>query len=260
MRRERGSVRLHRPSRRLPRAPRCRQGRRRGGRTPAAVALLLAALTAGACSPLDDAMVALFGRSMRSSVSFDPYENPRQPAPDAVPFASSNYPSAPGVVNLGEPEGLEEDVLPLTPADMGAPGSDRVNALENPVVADSASLARGRVVYERMCAVCHGVNGYSGQSTMVQEIAGMALMTEFDLADGNAVDYTDGYLYGMIRLGRALMPSYGHRITHFDRWHVVNYVRELQRRAAGLVPPGEGGGAPADTGITAAPDTAGEGL
>ena len=35
----------------------------------------------------------------------------------------------------------------------------------------------------------------------------------------------------MIRLGRGLMPPYGHQISHFDRWHVVNYVRQLQRNA-----------------------------
>lgn len=193
---------------------------------------LLAVLTTGACTPLDNVMVAIFGRSMRSSVSFDPYENPRQPAPGAVPFASGNYPAGPGEVNLGEPEGLEEDVPPLTPADMGAPGSDLVNSIENPVPADSASLARGQVVYERMCAVCHGAEGRSVESRMVQEIAGMAVMESYELAEGNAVGYTDGYIYGMIRMGRGLMPSYGHRITHFDRWHAVNYVRELQRRAA----------------------------
>lgn len=216
------------------------------------VGVLAVLLAVGGCTPLDDAMVAVFGRSMRSSVSFDPYENPHQPAENAVPFASSNYPSAPGVVNLGEPEGLDEDVPPLTGADvLPPPGSDRVNALENPVPADSASLARGQVVYERMCSVCHGVDGYSQQSVMVQEIAGMGVMAAYNLADGAAVDFTDGYLYGVIRVGRGLMPSYGHRITHFDRWHVVNWVRELQGRAAQLVPPTGGGGA--------APDTAGAG-
>ena len=24
------------------------------------------------------------------------------------------------------------------------------------------------------------------------------------------------------------MPPYGHQIGHYDRWHVVNYVRQLQ--------------------------------
>jgi hypothetical protein len=27
------------------------------------------------------------------------------------------------------------------------------------------------------------------------------------------------------------MPPYGHQIAHFDRWHIVNYVRQLQRTA-----------------------------
>ena len=43
--------------------------------------------------------------------------------------------------------------------------------------------------------------------------------------------YSDQYIYAMIRVGRGLMPEYGSRITHFDRWHVVNYVRQLQRNA-----------------------------
>jgi hypothetical protein len=46
------------------------------------------------------------------------------------------------------------------------------------------------------------------------------------------------------------MPPYGHRITHFDRWHIVNYVRELQREAGQT--PGvaveEGGAAGAEAG------------
>jgi hypothetical protein len=27
------------------------------------------------------------------------------------------------------------------------------------------------------------------------------------------------------------MPEYGSRIAHFDRWHVINYVRQLQAQA-----------------------------
>jgi hypothetical protein len=42
---------------------------------------------------------------------------------------------------------------------------------------------------------------------------------------------TDGYIYGMIRVGRGLMPPYGHQVAHFDRWNIVNYVRQLQRNA-----------------------------
>jgi hypothetical protein len=38
-------------------------------------------------------------------------------------------------------------------------------------------------------------------------------------------------MYAMIRVGRGIMPEYGSRIAHFDRWHIVNYVRQLQAQA-----------------------------
>jgi mono/diheme cytochrome c family protein len=48
----------------------------------------------------------------------------------------------------------------------------------------------------------------------------------------------------MITVGRGIMPAYGHQIAHYDRWNVVNYVRQLQGRipADGAAPaptPGE---------------------
>jgi len=56
---------------------------------------------------------------------------------------------------------------------------------------------------------------------------------------------SDGYLYGMIRVGRALMPAYGHQISHYDRWHIVNYVRQMQGVGPGS---GEADGGEADGG------------
>jgi mono/diheme cytochrome c family protein len=197
----------------------------------------------GACKPLDDTLASIFGRHMRNSVAFDPYENPRPPAEGAVAFASGNFPSAPGEVNVGQPEGLEEDVPPFGPQDMVQPGSALVRNLVNPVPADSASLARGEVLFDRFCSVCHGPQGMSAGSPMVQRMPPMALMNAFNLANGPSVQYVDGYIYGMIRVGRGLMPPYGHQVSHFDRWNLVNYVRQLQR----------------DAGMTPAPDLVGAG-
>jgi hypothetical protein len=41
---------------------------------------------------------------------------------------------------------------------------------------------------------------------------------------------SDGYLFGMMRNGRGLMPTYN-RIEETDRWDVVNYLRALQSGA-----------------------------
>ena len=53
-------------------------------------------------------------------------------------------------------------------------------------------------------------------------------MAAHPLNGGLAMTRSDGYIYGMIRVGRVWMPAYGHQIAHYDRWHVVNYVRQLQ--------------------------------
>src|SRR5205807_1042973 len=49
----------------------------------------------------------------------------------------------------------------------------------------------------------------------------------------NATKFTDGYIFGMMRNGRALMPSYN-RIEEHERWDVINYLRALQSGAANV--------------------------
>lgn len=193
-------------------------------------------LTAAAgCKPLDDTMAAVFGRSMRDSRAFDPYENVRSPAEGSVSFSSSNYPGAPGAVNLGEPvEG--EDVPPFTQADMTpiGTGNATVASLVNPyAMDDSVALARGEVLYNRHCAVCHGERGVGAESRIVDKHPTVAV---YNLNGPAVAAYSDAYIYGMIRVGRGLMPAYGYRIPHFDRWTIVNYVRKLQMDAGSLAP------------------------
>jgi mono/diheme cytochrome c family protein len=195
---------------------------RRGARILAAT---LALGTLGACKPLDDTMVFIFGRSMRNQRSFDPYENTR-PAPEgAVSFSSGDYPGAPDEVNLGEPDGTP--VIPVTQQDMLpiGTGNAKMQALVNPITPDSASLARGKVMFERYCAVCHGYEGIGAQAAIAQKHPTVAA---YNLAGPVVQGYSDQYIYGMIRVGRGLMPDYGYRVTEFDRWRIVNYVRTLQ--------------------------------
>lgn len=191
---------------------------------PARRAALLVALLLPACSPMDTALQAVFGRSMRSQPSFDPYENPRMPADGAVSFSSGNYPATAGEVNLGQPAGLAEDVPPFTAADM-ARGGEVANALVNPVPATEESLARGQVMFTRMCAICHGPEGNPQQAVILPKLPAMVV---FPLASGLATTRSDGYLFGMVTVGRGIMPPYGSQVSYFDRWHIVNYVRQLQ--------------------------------
>jgi len=201
------------------------------------VAALALTVTTG-CKPLDDVMVSIFGRSMRDSRSFDPYENVQLPPEGAVSFSSSNFPGAPGAVNLGEPDG--GDVVPFTQADMLPIGTGNavVQSLVNPfAMDDSVALARGEVLFNRHCAVCHGVSGLGAEATIVAKHPTVAA---YNLNGPVVAAYTDQYIYGMIRVGRGLMPSYGFRIPHYDRWTIVNYVRKLQVDAGSLTVQADG--------------------
>jgi len=204
-----------------------------------AVAALALTAVAG-CKPLDDAMVSIFGRSMRDSRSFDPYENVRPAPQGSISFSSSNFPGGPGTVNLGEPDGV--DVVPFTQMDMIPIGTGNavVQSLVNPfAMGDTAALARGQVLFLRHCAVCHSPDGIGAQAAIAGKHPTVAA---YNLSGPVVAGYTDPYIYGMIRVGRGLMPSYGFRIPHYDRWRIVNYVRSLQIKTGSLAQAAPQGG------------------
>lgn len=95
-------------------------------------------------------------------------------------------------------------------------------AIANPVPASDSSVALGRRYFQVNCAVCHGDDG-AGTRNPIMAKYGLGINIVGDLTKAR----TDGYIFGMIRNGRGLMPSYN-RIEEADRWHVVNYVRGLQ--------------------------------
>jgi mono/diheme cytochrome c family protein len=205
---------------------------------------MLAIVALSGCKPLDDGMVLIFGRSMRDQRSFDPYENTRPSPENSISFASGNYPLEFGVVNVGQPEGA--DVPRFTQADLGVPGVGAlvVQGLTNPLDrTDPRSMERGEELYMRFCAVCHGDDGVGANAYIADK---HPTLPAYNLSGAQVAAYSDQYLYAMIRVGRGLMPEYGSRITHFDRWTIVNYVRELQLQAGNT--PGSdvsGGGPPA---------------
>lgn len=188
---------------------------------------LLAGLvvSTGACNTLDDAMVRVFGRSMRDQASFDPYENTRLPAEGSVAFSAGNFTLAPGDVNIGNPEQPDYIIPDFTQANTANPNDPVLTALENPVAADEASLQRGQELYVRYCAPCHGEAGLGAEAYVLDRWPALAA---YNLAGETVQGYVDGYIYGMIRVGRGMMPQYGHQVSHFDRWNIVNYVRQLQ--------------------------------
>jgi hypothetical protein len=97
--------------------------------------------------------------------------------------------------------------------------------------------------YQINCAVCHGDAGAGDGPVTKLGMPGISLVNDVTKAR------TDGYIFGMIRNGRGLMPSYN-RIEEPDRWDVVNYLRGLQGLAGRQV----------ETGPLAAPGVTGDKL
>jgi mono/diheme cytochrome c family protein len=163
-------------------------------------AALIAALALTACrgTEIEDsiAKVSWFG-NMRNQAAVEPYEEaPRMPPDGTVPVGAS------------------------VPA--GAFPND-YETVVNPIAVTEASLERGKEQYDIFCAVCHGPEGRGGGN--IEGPFPRGLINQLDTE--RARDYTDGYLFGMIAVGRGLMPAY-RRIPQVDRWHIVNYVRQLQ--------------------------------
>jgi mono/diheme cytochrome c family protein len=173
------------------------------------LALALAfALALSGCTQFEDAMASIPVFSfMRNAPSFDPYEAPR-PAP---------YGSVPYDTPAGESLG------PLEATEAGL--NEFAARIANPLAAgDTLALRAGKVMFERNCAVCHGDLG-RGDGPLIGP--GKFPLAP-DLTLPATVQRTDGYIYAVIRAGRGLMPAYGPRMNHLERWATVMYVRQLQ--------------------------------
>ncbi|MAE95624.1 MAG: hypothetical protein CL910_13280 [Deltaproteobacteria bacterium] len=97
---------------------------------------------------------------------------------------------------------------------------------QNPQEPNFKSVGRGQEIYEIYCETCHGLTGMGdGPISMAGEQQG-PMTGVFPLV--TAAARSDGYLYNLIRAGGQRMPAYA-RIQPEDRWHLVNYVRYLQK-------------------------------
>lgn len=112
------------------------------------------------------------------------------------------------------------------------PGTiDSMSSIPNPTPVSEASLVNGRKYFQINCAVCHGEKGLGDGPATKFGMPGMNLTSDMTKA------LTDGYIFGMIRNGRGLMPTYN-RIEEHERWDVVNYIRGLQGKLGAPVPTG----------------------
>jgi mono/diheme cytochrome c family protein len=123
----------------------------------------------------------------------------------------------PGTVPIG---GLKEDAAFFT-----GRGPDGQLVATIPVTVDAALLERGRQRYGIYCQPCHDARG-DGKGILFQR--GNVPTASFHL--DRLVKAPDGWIFDVMTNGLALMPSYRWPIPPADRWAIVAYIRELERK------------------------------
>lgn len=149
-------------------------------------------------------------------------DQPKVLSQTASPFfydGSSMRQPVPGTIPIG---GLQEDT-----AFFAGKGADGQFVATIPVDADEALVERGRQRYVIYCQPCHDARG-DGKGILFQRgNVPTASMHREDI-----LKYPDGQLFDVITNGQGLMPAYRWPIPPSDRWAIVAYVRQLQRKRA----------------------------
>lgn len=95
---------------------------------------------------------------------------------------------------------------------------------KNSVAASTESANRGREMYTTHCAVCHGSGG-RGDGFLAATLDPKPA----DLTGKMSRMHPDGDLFWKISQGKGAMPGWAEALSEEDRWHVVNYIRSLQK-------------------------------
>ena len=95
----------------------------------------------------------------------------------------------------------------------------------SPVPVDEALLERGRDRYAIYCAPCHDARG-DGRGILFRR--GNVPTASFH--QEKILSYPDGQIFDVITNGVGLMPGYRWPIPPADRWAIVAWVRELQKK------------------------------
>ncbi len=101
---------------------------------------------------------------------------------------------------------------------------EEAKKVKNPIQATKASIEKGKEIYEKKCALCHGVKGDGKGPTS----AGLN-PEPTNFRDSHGEKMTDGEHFWKITKGRGGMPSFAKDLTEQERWHVINYINTLMR-------------------------------
>ena len=130
---------------------------------------------------------------------------------------SSMRQPVPGTIPIG---GLKEDVAFFT-----GKGADGQFVATIPVTVTRRCVERGHQRYTIYCQPCHDAKG-DGKGILFQR--GNVPTASFH--QEKILKYPDGQIFDVITNGVGLMSGYRWPIPPADRWAIIAYVRQLERK------------------------------
>jgi mono/diheme cytochrome c family protein len=95
----------------------------------------------------------------------------------------------------------------------------------NPVPRTAESIARGRLLFQQQCAICHGERG-AGDGPVA---ASLSSKPE-DLGKiARPPIFPDGIVVYRISNGKNLMPAFKTTLSETQLWELLNFIRSLRR-------------------------------
>jgi mono/diheme cytochrome c family protein len=183
-----------------------------------AVRATVAAFTLGAM------MLVATSRALAFPWSTDMFQGaavqPLEIAPRVMPDGTLPVKGIHYNVHYGQPAGMPtaEAILPMKLELMTV-------REQNPLKPTTVNLAHGKALFETVCAPCHGSIG-KGDGSVVHLLAHKPA----NLLTGVSTNLPDGYVFGYIRNGGIWMPSYEDAMSETERWQIVLYMRDLEKK------------------------------
>ena len=106
--------------------------------------------------------------------------------------------------------------------------------LKNPLPINNYTLARGKNRFGIFCVICHGEDGKgNGRITTQPKLADdeEGFPPPADLCSEHTRNLSDGRLFHILSAGQNLMFPVNFKMNATDRWAVVLYIRNLQKKS-----------------------------
>jgi mono/diheme cytochrome c family protein len=121
----------------------------------------------------------------------------------------------------GTPKVFPKRSEPIRGTTVRVADRDAADKMPNPVPATPQSVKLGGQLFGIYCTPCHGDFGRGDG-----KVGAKLILKPFDLTSAERMPtISDGYIFGMMTFGGAVMPMYANDLSATERWHVVNYVR-----------------------------------